>query len=117
MTFRFVRNMTKTFKRQSNDSNGMSQLEYAPLKSIYASDRTAGVELIQRYEEFVLSSENNSGIDDKETRTALWNLLFGSIAMPKQENDAVKKYAGALGKDLEVSESELLNALRKAKEK
>jgi len=95
----------------------MSQLEYAPLKLTYLSDRTAGVELIERYEECVLSYQNNLGIVDKETRTALWNLLFGSIGMPKQENDAVKKYAGSLGKDLEVSESELLNALRKAKEK
>jgi len=56
-------------------------------------------------------------IDDTESRKQVWKIFFGSRQMPAQEQDAIKKYAGVLGTDIEITDDDIENALRIAKEK
>lgn len=57
-------------------------------------------------------------IEDCETRKMLWRTIFGNDNLPKQEADAVDKYAGSLKKSLpDVSVEEIEEAIREAKEK
>lgn len=63
------------------------------------------------------SKSARTPIDDTESRKYVWKTFFGSSKMPAQEQDAVKKYAGILGTDVEITNEDIENALKIAKEK
>ena len=109
----------------------LSQLEYRPISERIVSSVcyrvqsiTAGYEAAVSYTKSldgdvktIFDSEPDRTNQSDVSRTLLWKKIFGDTPMPKEEDDAVSKYAGSLGEDLEnITDESIAAALAEADE-